>query len=154
MGIWGPTTMGDGGSLGEGTLRTNRIYLEAQRLPSVKAQALPIGHGLSRAACAEIASALYKAELGHGLIGERRTPERIELLALVDELLLILDRELGCQFTVSDGDNADGSVRHCRNGQFLRAMLESCRCKTRLPIPAKLKPLVKSARAMQFIREY
>lgn len=136
--------------VGEGRLTCHEMKLRAKR---IRADGKKYLGSLSEMASNQLAHAIYSAEVGLSIRGARRRPDRIRLLLFVHDLLTVLDREFKKPYAVSDGENADGSYRHCRNGQFLRSLLASCRTPAScisLPIQPRLKEMVDAARSMQF----
>ena len=66
-----------------------------------------------------IAHALYHAENGYHWHGARRSVRRVALLIVVSDIRRAVEEGTSKRFEVSDGENSDGSIRHCRNGKFL-----------------------------------
>ena len=94
-----------------------------------------------------VVEALYKFESGYHWHGPKRNYRRIAILVVVRDIVRQVEEGTGFPFAVSDGRN-DGTIRHCRNGQFLRALLTSCQLdqRTQQHIPAQLAQLVDAAR--------
>ena len=122
------------------TVKVSEFKARVREIRKLKTRYGPVPLAVAR----RIAHALCHFENGYHWRGPRRSGGRIALLVLVSDIVRAVEEGMDFPFKVSDGQNASETIRHCRNGQFLRALLNSCQIdkSARRYIPAQLAQLV------------